>query len=433
MNLFSKNGMSPRRESSNSRRAVLPPPPKFAANNKKLSNLGLGDYDYGLGLGLTGLGDYGYDYGLGGGGLGRNGKMGRGKGGLGGGGGGLGATGVRGGRGRGASKSGKLALSALYDDLYDYDDIYGMDDYYEDYGGVGGKGGRVLESDINVAGIPNSPSWNGKKHENPTNIWPTWAQHSSKPNMFQNLKGQLQSTGSARNGGAKNEAGAALGGSGPGNSARTIDVPLHELRTRAGVSGLGNDYPSTGGGVGNGGLTYRKGNGGGVNGGSRFKGNGRSGLAEESNMRMRRLQQQQRLLREQQRRLNLQKKRHGGKAGCQTCGGGGLFSAASNTHEVRAEAPVWHGDAVASASEGASPQDAVASASEDRGLRRRRQNDAAGDRNGWRSRTSAAAGPAEGYSRTPRPTSSCVCRCDCCPCCPCDSGASDVDFIYVDE
>ena len=438
MNLFSKNGMTPRREKVASGRRVLPPPPNFG--KMKLNNMGLEDYDYGLGLGLgLGLSDYDYDYDLGNGRLGRNGKVGRGKGGVGGGG------GVRGGRGRGASKSGKQPSSALYD-LYDYD-IYGMDDYYDDYGEVSGKGGQLFESDINVAGIPKSPSWNGKKHENPTQIWPTWAQHSSKPNMFQNLRGHLQTTaargggggggGSARNSGAGEDAGAAIVGVGLGNSARETDGSIHELPSRAPALGPGNNYRSGGGG-GNGGLTFRKGNepnggGGGGSGESRFRGSGFdavSGVADGGNVsRMRRLQQQQRLLQQQKRRLNLQRQRQRGKPGCSTCGGGSLFSAASNTHEVRAEAPIWHDDAVASASEDASLEDAVASASDDHGLRRRRQNDAS-DPNGWRTQPAAAA--ADGYSRAPRPTTSCVCRCDCCPCCPCDSGAN-IEFIYVDE
>ena len=440
MNLFAKNGMTPRREKVASSRRVLPPPPKFG-NMKLNNNMRLEDYDYGLGLGL-GLSDYDYDYSLGNVGLGRNGKVGKGKG-KGGLGVGVGTGGGRGGRRRGASKSSKKP-SALYD-LYDYENIYSMDDYYDDYE-VGGKGGQVFDSDINVPGTPNSPSWNGKKHENPTKIWPTWAQHSSKPNMFQNLQGHLQTTaagaGSARSGGVGEDASAALVGL--GNSARGMDVPFQKLPTTATASGLGNDYRSGGSGGGNGGLTFRKGNepsgGGGVNGESRFRGSGfdTSGLANGSNIsRMRRLQQQQRLLQQQQqqqqrqRRLTHQRQRQRGKPGCQSCGGGGLFSAASNTHEVRAETPLWHDGAVASASEDASLEDAVASASEDHGLRRRRQNDA-GDRNGWRAQTVTAAAAADGYSRAPRPTTSCVCRCDCCPCCPCDSGA-DTDFIYVDE
>ena len=445
--------MTPRREKVASSRRVLPPPPNFGKVKLNKNNLGLEDYDYGLGLGLGGLSDYDYDYDLGNTGFGRNGKTGAGrrKGGLGGGGGvgaGVGAAGgVRGGRGGGASKSGKQPSSSLYD-LYDYD-IYGIDDYYDDYE-VGGKGGLMFDSDINVDGVPDSPSWNGKEHGNPTKIWPTWAQHSSKPNMFQNLRGNLRTSaagaGSARDDGVGEDASAVVG---LGNSARAIEErPSHELPATA--SGHGNNYRSGSGW--NGGLTFRRGNdkpngGGGVDGESGFRGSGvgTSGLADESSLtRLRRKNHRQRLLQQQQqlqqrqRRLNLQRQRQRGKSGCQTCGGGGLFSAASNTHEVRAKAPApfWQNDAVVSASEDASLEDAVASASADHGLRRRRQNDAAGDRHGWRSVTAiaatAAAADADGYSRAPRPTTSCVCRCDCCPCCPCDSGA-DIDFIYVDE
>ena len=411
LNLFSRNGMTPRREKVASSRRVLPPPPNFGKG--KLNNMGLEDYDYGglgLGTGLgTGLGlglsDYDYDYDLGSGRLGRNGKVGRGKGSHGGGGmgGGVIASGVRGGRGRGASKSRKQASSTLYD-LYDYD-IYGLDDYYDDYEGVGGKSGPLFESDISVSGIPKSPSWNGKKNENPTEIWPTWAQHSSKPNMFKNLKGQLQTTavrgGSARDGGAGEDAGATTGLS-VGNSEAT--------------TGPGNGYRNSGDAVGGrkGALTFRKGN----------EHNGGGGLTDGSSIaRMRRLQQQQRILQQQQRRVNIQRQRQRGKPGCSTCGGGGLFSAASNTHEVRAEAPIRLDDDAA----------AAASSLMDHGLRRRRQNDAS-ERVGWRTPTnSGEARAADGYSRAPRPTKACICRCDCCECCPCRDSGADIEFVYVDE